>query len=449
LPPHAEERREPVVKRVLLALSLCVALTLSGCSYGQTGIDSMLKPPKLSDQQNEIYMALQASVGKDITLKYPRTGDFTSAFLIANIDEEQTQEAVVFYESADTVNATMNLRINVLDQTDDGWVSVYDAGVSAADVDKVNFVQSNGNTFLVIGFDSGNSEKLVVVYRYEDGRLEETAQRITCLDYVACNLNQDSYTELFVISLDVKSGRRMVQAYQISSQGSARPMGRADMDPNVSSYRNIVIGNLEDGRQAVYLDGLSGTNRYTTEVLVYDDGNIQNLLYSPIEEQSYINETARSDAVFSADIDADGIVEIPTRVAANGYENAAPHEQEYFTRWNVCTKSGLRVKKTSYVAYTLGFLFTLPDEWIGEVTPVFSSADSELTFYRYDGGMEPTARLLSIRVFKSSEFREGLSGYTTLRDNGQIIYAQKSYSDDASLTLNSDTIQACFSLYTK
>lgn len=118
----------------------------------------------------------------------------------------------------------MNLRINVLDQTKDGWVSVYDAGVSAADVDKVNFIQSNGSTFLVIGFNlSGNTEKLVVVYRYQDGRLEETAQRITCLDYVACNLNKDSYTELFVISLDVKSGRRMAQAYQISSQGSARP----------------------------------------------------------------------------------------------------------------------------------------------------------------------------------------------------------------------------------
>lgn len=44
------------------------------------------------------------------------------------------------------------------------------------------------------------------------------------------------------------------------------------MDPNVSSYRNIVIGDLADGRQAVYLDGVSGTNRYTTEILVYDGG---------------------------------------------------------------------------------------------------------------------------------------------------------------------------------
>ena len=73
---------------------------------------------KRQDQQNEIYTALQASIGKNITLKYPRTGDFTSAFLIANIDEESTQEAIVFYEAADTVNATMTLRINVLDQND-------------------------------------------------------------------------------------------------------------------------------------------------------------------------------------------------------------------------------------------------------------------------------------------------------------------------------------------
>lgn len=84
------------MKRKILTLALSTALVLSGCSYGQTGIESLLKPPKLSDQQNEIYTALQASIGKNITLKYPRTGDFTSAFLIANIDEESTQEAIVF-----------------------------------------------------------------------------------------------------------------------------------------------------------------------------------------------------------------------------------------------------------------------------------------------------------------------------------------------------------------
>ena len=154
------------MKRKILTLALSTALVLSGCSYGQTGIESLLKPPKLSDQQNEIYTALQASIGKNITLKYPRTGDFTSAFLIANIDEESTQESIVFYEAADTVNATMTLRINVLDQNDGAWVSVYDAGVSAQDVDKVNFVQSNGNTFLVVGFKlAGARGKLVVDFR--------------------------------------------------------------------------------------------------------------------------------------------------------------------------------------------------------------------------------------------------------------------------------------------
>ncbi len=438
------------MKRKILTLALSTALVLSGCSYGQTGIESLLKPPKLSDQQNEIYTALQASIGKNITLKYPRTGDFTSAFLIANIDEESTQEAIVFYEAADTVNATMTLRINVLDQNDGAWVSVYDAGVSAQDVDKVNFVQSNGNTFLVVGFNlAGDSGKFVVVYRYQDGRLEETAQRLTCLEYVSCNLNEDEYTEIFTIITDAKSGRRIAQAYQISSQGSVRPMGRTDMDASVSSYRNITTGKLADGRQAVYLDGLSGTNRYTTEVLTYENGSLYNLLYSAAGEKSFIEETVRSDAIFSADIDADGVIEIPTRVAASGYEDAASHEQEYFTLWNICTEDGLEVKKTSYVAYTLGFLFTIPDKWLGRVTPVFSSAENELTFYRYDGGMEPTARLLSIRVFRSSEFREGISGYTTLRDNGQIIYAQKIYDDDKSLQLDSETVQSCFSLYTQ
>lgn len=434
------------MKKRILALLLCLPLILSGCSYRQTGIEGLLKPPKLSDQQNQIYTALKTSVGKNIRLKYPRTGDFTSAFLISDIDDEPTQEAIVFYESADAVNSTMTMRINVLDQKDGGWVSVYDAGVAASEVSKINFIRSNGNIFLVIGFELAGGERLVVVYRYMDGRLVETAERKTCLDYVTANLDADAFPELFTFSTDAKTGRRFVQAYRISSQGSLRPMGKAEMDPSVTSYKNIVTGKLPDGRQAIYLDGVSGAARYTTEVLVYSDGNVRNLMYDA-ENTSFLTErTARQTAVYSKDIDGDGVIEIPTRFVASGYENAKEHQKVYFTAWNVCTDGGLSIKKVSYVAYTFGFLFTLPDKWWGKVTPVFSSTDSELTFYCYDGTAEPTVRLLSLRVFKSSEFYEGVSGYRTLRENGQIIYAMKLYEGGA-LSLTEEEVKTCFGLY--
>ena len=103
--------REMSVKRRLAAIILLAVLLLTGCSYTQTGIDSMLKPPKLSEEQNKIYNALVSSVSKTVKLKYPRSGEFTSAFVVRDMDNEPTQEALVFYESSGSGGTTSVLSL--------------------------------------------------------------------------------------------------------------------------------------------------------------------------------------------------------------------------------------------------------------------------------------------------------------------------------------------------
>ena len=68
----------------------------TGCDLTLSTIDNLIKPPKLSEEQNRIDTALKASVGDNISLVYPKTGDYKSAFIVENIDEEETSEAIVF-----------------------------------------------------------------------------------------------------------------------------------------------------------------------------------------------------------------------------------------------------------------------------------------------------------------------------------------------------------------
>ena len=82
--------------RAILALLMTVLLT--GCSMG-VSVENLLTPPKLDAQQNEIYQALISSSGAAIQLKYPKSGDYRSAFVVRNIDGEESEEAFVFYES--------------------------------------------------------------------------------------------------------------------------------------------------------------------------------------------------------------------------------------------------------------------------------------------------------------------------------------------------------------
>ena len=87
-----------IIALVLLAGSLLSCL--SGCYYYGTGAgtDNLLVPPKLTAKQSEIYKALEEQVGSNINLRYPKTGEYRSAFVIKNIDDEPTNEALVFYQ---------------------------------------------------------------------------------------------------------------------------------------------------------------------------------------------------------------------------------------------------------------------------------------------------------------------------------------------------------------
>ncbi|MEG0693459.1 MAG: hypothetical protein RR444_10315, partial [Oscillospiraceae bacterium] len=184
------------MKKKLLASMLAVLFLFSGCTYSQTGIEGLMAPPKLSDQQNQIYNALVSSVGKNIKLKYPRQGAFTSAFLINNIDNEPTQEALVFYENTSNSSATMPLRVSVLDQQDGKWVSKYEVAVSANEVEKVSIVSQNEQTYVIIGFNLlSKSEKVIMMYTYEDGILNEQFTT-NCSNYEVFDIDNDKSSEI-------------------------------------------------------------------------------------------------------------------------------------------------------------------------------------------------------------------------------------------------------------
>ena len=79
-------------------IPVAAAITMTGCSAVNFGVDGLIIAPKLTKQQSEIHEALIQSVGSDITLKYPQNGDNRSAYVIDNIDNEPGDEAIVFYE---------------------------------------------------------------------------------------------------------------------------------------------------------------------------------------------------------------------------------------------------------------------------------------------------------------------------------------------------------------
>ena len=110
------------------AFCLLCCLLFSGCTPGAT-VDSLLKPPSLSKEQQQIYLALQDAVGSGITLQYPRAGANLSAFTV------DVPEAIE--------DAKVNSALNGIDNT------VFYAG-DMKDVLNDRFIAENGRPDVVI-----------------------------------------------------------------------------------------------------------------------------------------------------------------------------------------------------------------------------------------------------------------------------------------------------------
>ena len=162
--------------RLLGAALLLPAASMTGCSFG-TSIDNIMAPPKLSVEQEQIYSALTDAAGSSISLKYPRSGKYLSAFIVEDIDGDGGNEAVVFYERSGLGVEENTLRINVLDKDGDAWRSVCDTPAEGSEIEKVMISRlgTNDRVNLIIGSSLINrSEKNVTMYNYENGSLTAT-----------------------------------------------------------------------------------------------------------------------------------------------------------------------------------------------------------------------------------------------------------------------------------
>ena len=188
------------MKSILTALGVCLLTgLLSSCSMVSANTEDLLEPPQLSPDQAALAEALERGLGTDdFTLKYPISGENRSAYLLCDLDNEPSNEAVVFYQL--TGNDT--IRMNILDQNERGeWESVYDmagAGDDIYTVDLASLSSLDRNDLIISWKDRGRTELDIEIYSYETGTLSNlfsgSGDRIYFMD-----INEDGYSEMVLL----------------------------------------------------------------------------------------------------------------------------------------------------------------------------------------------------------------------------------------------------------
>ena len=424
-----------MIALVLLAGSLLSSL--SGCYfYGTgTGTDNLLVPPKLTAKQSEIYKALEEQVGSNINLRYPKTGEYRSAFVIKNIDDEATNEALVFYQKNTNTTKPGSLRISILDQQEDRWVSTYEAAAEGTDVHQVDFsnFSTTDSMFIIIGYTmTSEQDNVMHIYRYREGKIIDLySQPYSLMQLV--DIDNDGYQE--IVALTAVSGQVSTTSANVIKykNGGFEIVDTVEMDAEVTSYLNVETGFVGNNVSALYLDGMKGKNMMKTQILFYENGKLQNnfALDKEVDQQ-----LTRQAGILSMDIDQDGIIEIPVLELMPGYTEqtessdtanaAVARDNQYLTHWNVFRDGKFEEKMLSYVNMNFGYLLEIPEELRGKITVKRNTETNEVIFYEYGSSLADTWKeLFRLRVRNQKEAEEDDLGYRTITTSGQLNYQAK------------------------
>lgn len=441
--------------KLISIIVLCIFI-FTGCSVG-AGIDTLLLPPKLSDDQSAINQALIDKVGQNIKLKYPKSGDYRSAFLIANIDDEPTDESIVFYEKTGMNKGESNLRVNILDKRDGKWVSVFDHASSGVEIDRIMISKlgSEGLTTIIVGYSLINqSEKTLEAYNYSNGVLKTIfADKYSAMEVM--DINKDSFNELVLITNTTVA---LADATNKASTQTKISIGKvlmrqgdqfieeseAGMDERAAQNAGMVRGSVGVDTPALFIDSAMGDGTIQTQIIYNDDKQLKNPLNS---QREIMAKTSRPVGYASMDVDNDGVVEIPTLQPFPGYEAVDKSAQICVTDWLVFEQNALFKKNSGYYNIKEAYCFMLPSRWQGTVTVKEDITNDEVVFYKYSGAItDDMVELMRIKVMKRGTNEEQLkNGYQTIVSKGQIEYMVKVAEDnDEPLVLTMSEIMFNF-----
>lgn len=411
-----------------------LVMLMCGCNIG-TGVESLLSPPKLTEEQNDIYRALTDSVGSSVTLRYPRSGDCRSAFVIADLDSDGSDEAIVFYEDKNPTAAQYTLRLNILDRSQGGWHSVSDHPGAGASVDKVIIapVGQDNRLLVIVGYANVlGVNDIFRAYTYTGGELKA--------------LFQGSYTYADIFDADSDGTNEILSLVDVSEQSSAYARiiecygdGTESSDYGVSAMCgigsgdiiNVTRGNLGDSSAGVYIDLKQADGRVVTEIIY----SISGALRSPFTVNPLLRSaTAREVSFTSHDIDGDGICEIPVVSAFPGYQYVSGREKLYITDWLSFENYSLVKKYSSFYCASDGYCFMLPARWEGMVTVKQDTFSGEYVFYKFEDTLsQSVTELMRFATVTSQEDIDRLAseGYFIISREGYTSYMAK-LSDDAS-----------------
>lgn len=436
-----------MLKRLLCLAAVMgmILSSLTGCSDITGSPRELLRAPKATGDMGEIQMALYRYAGNGITLKYPRSGENRSAFMLSDLDSDGVEEAVAFYSVPDTGEADA-VHVNVIDLIDGEWKSTADVVTVGNAIDKVAVadISGKGEMTLLVGVELfstiGNQLNL---YDYDGKTLTQQVQE-NYTSFMVCDLIGNAGNQLLLFSLNTADRISQVKMYTFNGD-AIELRGSVNTDGNISGYAQITVGKLSSGLPAIYIDANKSSVSTVTDVVYYTDGK----LVSPFFDQT-IGETQitmRNSTELCADINSDGTTDIPFTEIFPGYASRSESDRMYMTAWKNFDGSHFSDLIRGDFFYSGGYRLEFPSAWVGNVTLVTDTGNRMRSYRIWDPVMQTTGgEILRIRVYDIEDYgRIDTSGIIELARNETTVWAARIVSSEGEYAVDEATVRKLFS----
>ena len=448
------------MKRVFTVALLFVFLvcTFCGCAPALTGVDNLMRPPKLSGENAGIEEAFaRATANRSVKMKTPTTGDYRSAYVLRDIDADGADEVITFYCDANDETAVY---MHILDRAGNRWETLADIKGKGSEVDKIDFCDMNGDGVSEIVvcwslFESSGS-KIMTVYTSAFGKNTGAVRELASEPFsqmVHLDMNADANDDILLLLLSSENGKSKTVAkiLMMDSDFGIYCPSSVELVPalHVSSLQSQKADKTAELPAVVFADCVLNETTAVTELIYWDSANARLCAPLTADNTSDAPKTARALNLSAADIEKDGYLEIPiTRPLENAVTVNGSEEQPLeLTVWLRYGKDGLQTKEQCLMIYSSSYLFRLSEAEINHMTVVNNIPDRICTFYETEPNGARGQVLFELIVFPTAErMRRRPSGYVTLAESGTLTYIYRITEFGARAGISDEYLETHFSL---
>lgn len=428
-------------KRICIAmLLLSVALLFGGC--GMRTVDEMYRIPKRSETDNHLQSAIDASM-HDLNYASPIAGENQQTVQMADLDGDGEVEYIIF--ARDTVNKA--LRILIMDQLEDSFQLISAIESHGSAFEQVEYVELDNEPGLemVVGRQvSDQVLRSLSVYTFTKGTPQQL-MTANYLKFLTCDLDSNGMTELMLIQPGETEADRGVATLYSCGKGAVERTHEVRLSAAADTVKRIMTSRLESGENAVYVASSPDETSVITDVFTIRDGKFSNITISGDSGTSV--RTLRNYYVYADDIDADGVLEMPSLITMRPIRNSTSVEQQYLIRWFALDLTGeAHTKRHTFHNYVDGWYLELEDSWAERISVV--QAGGTYWFYIWDGSFENAELAFSVHVLTGSDREEAAEAdnrFTLLRTEG-VIYAARLEGGAVTYQITRENLTPAFHL---